>query len=125
MEFQFFIGGYNSGHFEVVLKNCELHFSVSDYPIRIEQQEPTHIIPIEGDIAWQNLVKYIDGLIWRRKYETDIMDGTQWELTFKSESKKMKCYGSNAFPTEFDNFVKLLRKITAKNKIPNELLRNF
>jgi hypothetical protein len=125
MEFQFFIGGYNSGHFEVVLKNGELHFFVSNYPIRIEEQEPTHIIPIEGYIAWQNLINYLDGLNWKRKYETDIMDGTQWELTFESEFKKMKCYGSNAFPTEFENFVKLLRKITIKNKIPNELLRNF
>lgn len=125
MEFRFFIGGYYSGHFEVVLKNGELHFFVSDYPIRIEQQEPTQIIPIEGDIAWQNLVKYIDGLKWKRKYENDNLDGTQWELTFESDTKKMKCYGSNTFPIEFDNFAKLLRRITRMHKISDDLLRNF
>ena len=122
MEFQFFIGGYDRGHFEVVLKNGELHFFVFDYPISIEQQEPTAIIPIEGYIDWLNLVEYINGLKWKRKYECGILDGTQWELTFESDTKKMKCYGNNVYPKEFDNFIKLLKIITAKNKISDRHL---
>ncbi|MBK9480364.1 MAG: hypothetical protein IPN99_16250 [Bacteroidetes bacterium] len=125
MRFQFFIGGYSSGHFEVVLKNDELCFFVSDYPMQIERQEPTQIISIKGDIEWQNLMKFIADIKWKRKYESDILDGTQWELTFKNETKKMNCYGNNAFPADFDNFITLLKKITTKHKIPDELLEDF
>lgn len=125
MTFQFFIGGYNSGHFEVVLKNDELYFYVSDYPMQIERQEPTQIISIKGDIEWQKLIKYIDDIKWKRKYESNILDGTQWELTFKNETKKMNCYGNNAFPADFDNFTTLLKKITTKHKIADELIENF
>jgi hypothetical protein len=88
MIFQFFIGGYNSGHFEVVLKYDELHFFVSNYPMQIECQEPTQIISIKSDISWQNLMKYVAEINWKRKYESDILDGTQWELTFNTKPKK-------------------------------------
>lgn len=122
MTFQFFIGGYFSGHFEVVLNNDELHFFVSDFPMRIEQEEATHIVSIKEDIDWQNLAKYVADLKWKRKYETEFLDGIQWELTFKNEIKKMNCYGSNAFPTDFDNLTTLIKKITTKHNIPDELV---
>ena len=125
MTFQFFIGGYFSGHFEVVLKNDELNFFVSDFPMRIEHEEPTHIVSIKGDIDWQNLIKYIADLKWKRKYETEILDGIQWELTFKNGNKKMNCYGSNAFPSDFGNLTTLIKNITTKHKIPDELVEKF
>jgi hypothetical protein len=65
------------------------------------------------------------GLKWKRKYENDTLDGTKWVLNFKSDTKKMNCFGSNVFPIEFDHFAKFLRKITSKHKISDDLLRNF
>jgi len=122
MMFQFYIGGFFSGHFEVVLKNDKLNFFVSDYPMRIEHEKPTHIVSIKGDIDWQILIKFIADLKWKREYETEILDGIQWELTFKNGNKKLNCYGSNEFPSHFGNLTTLIKKITTKHKIPDEWL---
>lgn len=122
MTFQFFIGGYFSGHFEVIFKNEKLLFFVSNIPLSVELAKPTHIVSIKDDIDWQNLIKYIADLKWERKYETGILDGIQWELTFENENKKMSSYGNNAFPADFDDFTRLLKKISRKHKIPDLLL---
>ena len=39
------------------------------------------------------------------------------------KNKKMNCYGSNAFPADFDNLTTLIKKITTKHKIPEELVK--
>ena len=41
---------------------------------------------------------------WRRRYDSDILDGTQWELEiyFSSSHKPVKICGSNAYPYNFD-----------------------
>lgn len=125
MSFHFSIGGFFCGQFEVVLKDDELHFFVSDYSFPMEYQEPTQIVSIKGDTDSQNLLKYLVDLKWKRTYDSDCLDGIQWELTFKNENKKMKCYGSNAFPSDFEKFIELIKKITLKHKIPNGILDNF
>ena len=119
MSFHFSIGGFFSGQFEDVLKSDELHFFVSDFSFPTEHQDPTQIVSIKGDMDSNNLLKYLVDLKWKRKYDSDCLDGIQWELTFKNENKKMKCYGSNAFPSDFGDFTTLLKKIITKHKIPN------
>jgi len=125
MTFRFYIGGYHSGHFEAVLKSDKLYFFISDYPMRIVHEEPTHIFSIVSDMEWQNLINYITELKWKRKYETNIFDGIQWELIVKNENKKLNCSGSNAFPLDFFSFIALLKKITLKHNIPDALLDNL
>lgn len=121
--FRFFIGGYFSGHFEIILKNDELRFFVSEYPMRPnEHDEPTHIVSLKDNIDWQNLVNYITGLNWEQKFWSEILDGIQWELIFKNESKEINCFGSNAFPADFDKLTRLIKKITQKHNIPDDLV---
>jgi hypothetical protein len=125
LKFHFSIGGYFGDHFEVVLKNVELYFYVTNNSIFKQFKKPTHKVLITGDIDWQNLIKYIDELKWKKKHETLVLDGTQWELIFISENKKLKCFGSNAYPLYFNKFIALLKKITNKHRISNTLPNNF
>jgi hypothetical protein len=122
MKFQFYIAGYFYGHFEVVLKNDELLFYISDYPISEDSAEPTHAVLIKDDTNWQNLIEYLTDLKWKRKYETENLDGIQWKLTFVSGIKKVNCYGSDDFPSDFVELTTLIKKITTKHKIPDRLL---
>ena len=41
---------------------------------------------------------------WRRRYDSEILDGTQWELEFyfSNGTKPIKFYGNNAYPYNFD-----------------------
>ena len=41
---------------------------------------------------------------WRRRYDSEILDGTQWELEFhfSNSAKPIKFYGNNAYPYNFD-----------------------
>lgn len=91
----------------------------------IDHDIPTHAIPIKGDKDWQNLLDYFAGLNWKLKYENEILDGIEWSLTFKNGSKKLNCAGSNSFPADFGVFLALLKKITSKHQISDELLGNI
>jgi hypothetical protein len=35
---------------------------------------------------------------WRRRYDSPVLDGEQWELTLAAGVRSKKCYGSNAYP---------------------------
>lgn len=122
MTFRFFIGGFSGRNFEVVLKNDELHFYVSNYPFSIEATDPSHIVSITDDVDWQNLVAYLTDLKWKRSYTTNDLDGTQWELTFKNENVKKNFDGSNAYPPDFGDLLSLIKKITTKHSIPDDAL---
>ncbi len=122
MKFRFSIGGYFSGRFEVILKNDSLLFFVSSRPMPIDISKPDYEIPIEGEAEFLNLISLIEGLKWKRSYNAPIMDGTQWVLEFASENKKSSCYGSNAYPADFDAFLDQLKALTSKYNIPDDLL---
>lgn len=120
MKFKFFIGGYHGNHFEVVLQKEDLCFFVDDIPMGIwEDTKPNYIISIKQDEDWQDLIKLMESLKWKRKYcDNEIMDGTQWKLVFKSSHNKLNCYGSNEYPEDFDAFINRLSLFTKKHKIP-------
>lgn len=58
-------------------------------------------------IASLNELKILD---WKKEYNLDMCDGTQWELkiTYNGNLKK-KVYGSNDFPESFNDFLNILR----------------
>jgi hypothetical protein len=37
----------------------------------------------------------------------------------------MNCYGNNAFPADFEQFLTILNKMTQKHKIPYHILDDF
>ena len=48
---------------------------------------------------------------WEHRYDNpDILDGTQWELIieYSNGRKREEYYGSNAFPTNYDELTKLM-----------------
>jgi len=122
MKFDFSIGGYFDSQFRVVLKDDELHFFISQFPFSIEMEEPTHIVFIKKDILCNDLIQFLNNIKWKRKYESEILDGTQWILVFENHNKVMKCYGNNSFPEEFENFINLIKKIMVKHNISNDVL---
>ena len=123
-KFKFFMGGYFGTSFHIKLKKEELLFYITDLPVpdEILFEKPTHIIPIKDNLDWQKLVTFLNSLEWKHYYNNvEIMDGTQWEISFSSEKSKLKSSGSNEYPTEFKKFIRLLNTITRKHYFPFEI----
>jgi hypothetical protein len=113
------MGGYLGQHFEVYLEKDNLLFF--DRHSKMLDLPPKHEISVKDDDDWYELIKYMETLNWKRKYfDNNIIDGTQWELFFISENKKLECFGSNEYPTNFDKFVNLLKRITKKHYISTD-----
>ncbi len=65
---------------------------------------------LQLDLGIINLLK------WKSKYiEFDIFDGTQWSIEIVKDGRKLKKYGDNKFPEEWDNFCRLIRKVSDKD----------
>ena len=115
MKFNFFIGGFYTGHFEIILKKENVSCFISDYPLK--PLKPTHTFSIAEDPDWEILVQYLKTLQWKSYYNAGIFDGKQWELEFKTEEIKVITSGSNAYPRGFKKLLRLLNNITAKHGI--------
>jgi len=60
-------------------------------------------------------LKMVDLLNWKSKYiEPGVCDGTQWSVEVIREGQSIIKYGDNKFPDEWDEFCRLIRKITGK-----------
>jgi hypothetical protein len=123
-KFKFSIGGFFGTSYEIKLKKEALLFYISDrsFPRDLLNDIPTHIIPVKENLNWQKLIKFLESQDWKPSYfNEDILDGTQWEISFTSENSKLKSSGSNEYPTEFKKFMRLLNAITRKHSIPFEV----
>jgi hypothetical protein len=123
-KFKFYIGGYFGTSYEIKLKKEELLFYISDrsFPRDLVSERPTHIISVKDNLDWQKLIKFLDSQDWKPSYfNDDVLDGTQWKISFSSENSKLKSSGSNEYPTEFKKFMRLLNAITRKHWIPFEV----
>ena len=121
-KFNFFIGGYFGTNFHVKLKKEELHFYISNYHIDFSCEKPRHIITIKDNLDWQKLVEFLNLQNWKREYKNDdILDGTQWEISFVGEKSKLTSYGSNEYPIEFNKLIRLLRKIARNHYTPFDI----
>ena len=45
---------------------------------------------------------------WKSSYSAPILDGTQWELTYKTNGKTYRLNGSNAYPLQWEKFIDFL-----------------
>ncbi|CAN5861065.1 hypothetical protein BH24BAC1_BH24BAC1_06460 [soil metagenome] len=113
MVFNFFIGGFFGTNCWVKLEGDTLYCLKSDFPRPMEEK----FIPcgsVQDNPEWEALLQFLAGCRWERRYDSGILDGTQWELKVKTEKVKLQSYGSNAYPAEFKTFQKLLNQITGK-----------
>lgn len=115
MQFNFFIGGYFGGYFEVFVKKADLVCFISDYPTK--PLEPTHIFSIQNDPDFEILLQFLQNLKWKEIYDNGSCDGTQWTLKYRHKEIKLKSYGSNVYPKGFKKLLRLLNNITRKHGI--------
>ena len=120
MKFNFFIGGFFGGHYELLLKKGALVCFVADYPMS-RTMKPTHIISIKDDPDWETFLQYLQTIQWKEEYESCICDGTQWNLNFRNKGVRITSYGSNNYPPDFKTFLRLLNNVTSKHGIPNRV----
>ncbi|MBP3951936.1 hypothetical protein [Bacillus suaedae] len=60
-------------------------------------------------------LKIINFLNWKREYiEPGVLDGTSWSVELIREGRNLKRSGANKFPEEWDDFCKLVRRMTGK-----------
>ncbi|RNI27386.1 hypothetical protein EFA69_14700 [Rufibacter immobilis] len=104
MAFEFFLGGYGRSNFWVRLQDGYLHCAEGMGPY-VEQEKT---VSITDRPVWQNLVVFLENCRWKKKYVEMICDGTQWELNWQTPQQKLKSYGSNHYPADFDQFLILL-----------------
>ena len=112
MTFDFYLGGYARDHsYRLVLTNSSL--SISDF-VGIPITEHDKVVSVDKSVDWNNLVVFLKVCNWKRRYDSNVLDGTQWELRVKGESISIESYGSNAYPDDFDEFLMLLNRVISE-----------
>jgi len=132
IELEFEIGGFHQGHEDLILASNKISVIQSEY----QETLVTHNPSAEEWKEFSQSLEQLKVWDWKKSYQDDILDGTQWSLLVRttrylmvpsykrrpfatSDDKpvpysEIKCGGSNAFPP---NFSKL---ITSINKLINQ-----
>ena len=108
------VGGYFGGYYELdidfesrKLKWSHLGAGAEDYYEKTIRQNTLDKFIDE--------LKLLDLLNWKSKYiEPGICDGTKWNLEIINSGRNIKKYGDNKFPDNWDDFCRLIRKVTGK-----------
>lgn len=109
MTFDFYLGGYGRDHsYRIVLHNDNL--VISDY-IGIPMPEHNEKVSVVMNEDWDRVVEFLTRCRWKRKYDSGILDGTQFEIKAKGDAININSYGSNAYPDDFDEFLALLNSV--------------
>ena len=128
IELEFEIGGFHQGHERLVLESNKISV-IGDY----QETLVTHNPSAE---EWKEFSQSLEQLKiwdWKKSYQDDILDGTQWSLLVRttrylmvpsykrrrfatSDDKpipysEIKCGGSNAFPPNFSKFITSINKL--------------
>ncbi|MBG0765437.1 MAG: hypothetical protein H0S78_11300 [Tissierellales bacterium] len=57
----------------------------------------------------------VDILSWDLEYiDSDILDGTQWDVIIVTNEKNIEVVGSNKFPEKWTKFCQLVREVSGK-----------
>lgn len=107
---EFSIGGYFDGYETRTVTIDGDHIQTSIEPSLL--RDPADV---DDEFKEMNKADFLSSLRelhigeWRRRYDSEILDGTQWELTiyFSDGRKPVKIYGSNAYPYNFNRLTSL------------------
>jgi len=69
--------------------------------------------------AWLKKLDALKIFEWEKNYLSDILDGEQWELTFKDGEKIYRGSGSNAYPDVWENFLDWLDELIPELEFVN------
>ena len=110
LEMKFDIGHWQSRK-KLVFKNDEISLPA---PNAFSYQEfPDIIVPSSSGLA--DFSKSLDELNvweWKKYYSnSNIMDGVQWSLTIRTDSKELDSGGSNDFPENIYRFIQSINQL--------------
>ena len=116
--FSFFIGGYRAKNIKIRKYYNSIEIQKSDAPIFYEEEKVLIKVSKEEWIKFWRKMDKINVWEWQKDYfNPDIYDGTQWELTVQGNGRgKIKVFGSNAYPDNFQSFLNAVNLI-ANSKI--------
>ena len=128
IELEFEIGGFHQGHERLVLESNKISV-IGDY----QETLVTHNPSAEEWKEFSQSLEQLKVWDWKKSYQDDILDGTQWSLLVRttrylmvpdykrrpfatSDDKpvpysEIKCGGSNAFPPNFSKFITSINKL--------------
>jgi hypothetical protein len=106
---EFSIGGFFNGSLYVKLINGQLMYYHSHAPLPCDQADAKAILPtVEQWIDFNKVLNSINAWEWDSSYnDFEVNDGTQWELKINYGNKRIKSYGSNAYPGTKDDDINL------------------
>ena len=117
----FFIGGFSGGYEKIIWLNGKLYHLMDGEP-EDEEVRPEQVLNVTTPSTkeWEEFWQTVDTLQvwgWEKEYiNSDIIDGTEWELRIKREGRRRRrIYGLNAYPQPeriFNSFVKAINKLS-------------
>ena len=124
IELDFDIGGFHQGHERLVLGSNKISV-IGDYQETLVTHNPS-------DEDWKEFSQSLEQLKvwdWKQRYDSDILDGTQWSLLVRTTRylmaqspfgtlddktvpySEINCWGSNAFPPDFSKLITSINKL--------------
>ena len=117
----FFIGGFFGGYERIIWLNGKLYHLMNGEP-EDEEVRPEEVLNVTTPSTkeWEEFWQTVDTLkvwSWEKEYiNSDIIDGTEWELRIKREGRRRRrISGLNAYPQPkgtFNSFIKAINKLS-------------
>jgi hypothetical protein len=110
LEMKFDIGHWQSRK-KLVFKNQEISLPAPD--AFSYQEFPDIIVPTGSGLAdFSQSLDELNVWEWKKYYSnSNIMDGVQWSLTIRTDSKELDSGGSNDFPENIYRFIQSINQL--------------
>ena len=110
LEMKFDIGHWQSRK-KLVFKNDEISLPAPD--AFSYQEFPDVIVPSSSGLAeFSRSLDELNVWEWKKYYSnSNIMDGVQWSLTIRTDSKELDSGGSNDFPENIYRFIQSINQL--------------
>lgn len=110
---RFFIGGYFGTNSEVILnkKTVTYHTDESSYSNGFKHKKKISTDDLELFIAKLNKLKVTD---WNDNYDSDVLDGEQWELKISYNDKKKGIF-MGVIATPIQSLIQLSEQMSLMN----------
>ena len=110
LEMKFDIGHWQSRK-KLVFKNDEISLPAPD--AFSYQEFPDIIVPSSSELAdFSKSLDELNAWEWKKYYSnSNIMDGVQWSLFIRTDSKELDSGGSNDFPENIYRFIQSINQL--------------
>jgi len=113
ISFEFTISGLWRANISIVIRRVKVGWSLS-YRSRdglVEKYQNKKIDALDWVEIWKKIEHcYIED--WKRNYDSDTVDGTQWDLDVLTDSGVLiKSFGSNVYPVYYKRLCNILSKV--------------